>query len=130
MNDDERLDRLSESSDGVFERMDAWTQDSDWLPNQDEWFPSNVFWVIFLWNLPLLTLTLSVVLYIADRATAASGDSVLGLVNGKAVALFVAACAAVAAVLDLATCLVIRRKWNKRAAQLQAEAAQVLVGAE
>ncbi|MBS1717986.1 MAG: hypothetical protein JSS72_09680 [Armatimonadetes bacterium] len=99
----------------ILERMDGWARGSSWLPEQDTNLPKYVFWGIFLWNLPILSIAFGAVGLLLNQMGASDGDSLVAWTSPRDVLLFLAAVITAASVLDLWACLLIRHYWNGRA---------------
>jgi hypothetical protein len=95
-------------------RMDRWSERRHHLPGPDQPFPRKVLFGIFVWNFPILFAAIGALTALFYRVDPdASGTGMFTPLNWIVEVLLVALI--LATVLDLGTCLWLRRLWNRRA---------------
>lgn len=111
--------RQSAWGEMVLERMDQWGQRTTWIPPQEELLPKNVFWGIFLWNLPVLFVALCVIVVVMDAVDRSSGYPLVDYSHPPDLAAYAAGAALISFVIDFLACASIRTHWNRRAREFE-----------
>ena len=116
-----KVRKVSNWGESVLERMDSWAEDSEWWPTREEFLRKDIFWWIFMWNVPILAIAMGLAVVVVEASNVMTSGYHTFPINVIGALEFLAVSLALALFLDFWMCLAMRKHWNRRAYALQQE---------